>query len=319
MDRNSFEKDLLSGNVTERYLNMSKDELANFFGEDILATVNFGSQNNANHQYDLFEHILRTVDSIDTTGLSEQDILNLKIAAFFHDIGKASVATLNEKTGQTQFIGHAKKSAEIAGKILRDLGYDEQQMQEILLLIEHHDDFMPIENEEMANDTKRISKIIANISKKSDNYLPTISFFKKLARLCMADASAQKDVIEKNGDVVDTKQRRIKRLNDIVKNLPEAIVLAPNDEIEKLEQKKKSIIEGPMPIIKNGKTVNQKQIDLWNAMSLEEKDEKVREIDEQIARLQQEKSRLLEENKTAYPEGEIKLIPGIAGKGNQIN
>ena len=98
MDRKEFESDLLSNNISEKYLNKSNEELEERFGSEFLKTVNYGSQNNINHIYDLFEHILKTVDNLDVSGLSEKDALTIKIAAFFHDIGKPDVAQLNQKT-----------------------------------------------------------------------------------------------------------------------------------------------------------------------------------------------------------------------------
>lgn len=117
-DKAKFEKELLSDEFLKNYLSMPKEELQSRFGNEFLKTVDFGNQNNNNHQYELFEHILRTVDSVDTNGLSEKEALKVRAAAFFHDIGKPDVAQLNEKTGQTQFIGHAKQSASMAKDIL---------------------------------------------------------------------------------------------------------------------------------------------------------------------------------------------------------
>ena len=178
-----FESDLLSGNVAEKYLNMSREELEKIFGSEFLKTVKFGNQNNNSHQYELFEHILRTVDSVNTDKLSEKDALKVKVAAFFHDIGKPNVAQLNEKTGQTQFIGHAKQSADIAKDILGNIGYSEQEIAELCFLIQSHDDFIPIAKKEDITEEK-ISKILESTMKKTENYEPTISDFKKLIALC---------------------------------------------------------------------------------------------------------------------------------------
>ena len=293
MDRKEFENDLLTQNITEKYLNMSKEELGEKFGSEFFKTVDFGDQNNNSHQYELFEHILRTVDSVEGDSLSRDDLLKVKIAAFFHDIGKPDVAQINEKTGQTQYIGHAKKSAEMSKNILEGLGYDEQEISELNFLIQSHDDFIPIAK--MEDITKeRISKVIASIMKKSEDYKPTISDFKKLIELCKADAMAQREVIEKNGEIVDTREDRISRLNSIEKILPEAIILKQENEISKLEKQKIDIQNGPTPIEKKGKIVNQKQIDIWNNMTQEEKDEKKKSFDMQIAELRREEDILLE-------------------------
>ena len=293
MDRKEFESDLLSNNISEKYLNKSNEELEERFGSEFLKTVNYGSQNNINHIYDLFEHILKTVDNLDVSGLSEKDALTIKIAAFFHDIGKPDVAQLNQKTGQTQFIGHAKQSAEIAKDILAKIGYSDEDILQIAFLIQSHDDFIQIsKNEEVTED--RISKILANTMKKSENYQPTISDFEHLIRLCEADAMSQNTVIEKNGEIVDTQKNRIERLEAIKGVLSRALSLKQESEIAKLEKQKQDIINGPSPIEKKGKIVNQKQIDLWNAMTEEEKNEKLNGIDKQITIMQNEIARLLE-------------------------
>ena len=98
MNKKEFEDILGKENITEYFLQLPREELLQTFGEDFLKTVDYGSQNNASHQYDLFEHILRTVDGVQSSNLK------IKVAAFLHDIGKPEVAKLNEKTGQTQFI-----------------------------------------------------------------------------------------------------------------------------------------------------------------------------------------------------------------------
>ena len=293
MDVKEFETDLLSQNVTEKYLNMSRDELEERFGSEFVKTVDFGDQNNNSHQYELFEHILRTVDAIQADRLSKEDTLKVKIAAFFHDIGKPSVAQLNEKTGQTQYIGHAKQSAEIAKEILENIGYSEEEIAELSFLIQSHDDFIPIAKKEDVTE-QRISKVIASITKKSENYTPTISDFRKLIALCKGDAMAQNKLIERNGEVVDTQEARIARLEAIEEILPKAIILKQENEIEKLEKQKNDIQNGPTPIEKKGRIVNQKQIDIWNNMTQEEKDAKKENIERQIEELKKEEANLLE-------------------------
>lgn len=309
IDKAKFEKELLSEDFLKNYLNMPKEELQSRFGSDFLKTVEFGNQNNNSHQYELFEHILRTVDSVDINALSEKDALKVKIAAFFHDIGKPNVAQLNEKTGQTQFIGHAKQSADIAKDILGNLGYTEQEIAELSFLIQSHDDFIPIAKKEDITED-RISKVLASTMKKTENYEPTISDFKKLIVLCKADAMAQNKVIERNGEIIDTQEDRISRLEAIEEILPKAIILKQEKEIEKLEKQKADLQNGPIPIEKNGKIVNQKQIDIWNAMTNEEKEQKAQGIYEQISTLKEEEEKLLEtkeatKDKTGYLSDEV--------------
>ena len=317
MTREEFENELLSGNVAEKFLSMSREELEERFGGEFIKTVDFGNQNNNSHQYELFEHIMRTVDNVEANGLSTEDVLKVKIAAFFHDIGKPNVAQLNEKTGQTQFIGHAKQSAEIAKDILESLGYSKQEIAELNFLIQSHDDFIQIAKLEDVTE-ERIAKVLASSTKKAENYHPSISDFKKLITLCKADAMAQNKVIEKNGEIVDTQEDRIARLETIERILPRAIILQQEKEIAKLEKQKNDLQNGPTPIEKNSKIVNQKQIDMWNAMTNEEKEEKLGNIEAQIAELRTEEKRLLE-TEDKHADKAKKLEASVADSQNLSN
>lgn len=297
MEREEFERELREGNVTEIYLKMTREEIKSRFGEEFLKTVDFGDQNNNSHKYELFEHILRTVDSIDTSKMLEEDALKVKIAAFFHDIGKPEVATINEKTGQTQFIGHAKESSRKAIEILEKMGYNSNEVAEITFLIQCHDDFISIAKKEDVT-PERIAKIVASINKKLENYKPNINDMRNLIALCRADAMAQSEVIEKNGEVVDTRETRIERLDAIEDIMPKSIVLKQEQEIQKLNKQKETLINGPEPKEKNGKIVNQKQIDLWKAKTDEQKQSEMEEIDLKISELKSEEEFLLGNSKS---------------------
>lgn len=100
------------------------------------------AQNNSHHCYDLWEHILRTVEGIKPEGLTDEQFKKLRVAAFFHDIGKPDVATFNPKTGQQVFYGHAQHSVDVAKTVLEGLGYDQEEIEQLDFYIGHHDDFI---------------------------------------------------------------------------------------------------------------------------------------------------------------------------------
>ena len=83
-------------------------------------------QKNAHHCYDLWQHTLHTVASIDVNGLTEEQAKKLKVAAFFHDIGKPDVVGFNPRTNQQNFINHAMHSVDIATHMLEKLGYSKK-------------------------------------------------------------------------------------------------------------------------------------------------------------------------------------------------
>lgn len=118
--REAFEESL--SNPLLYWSGKSKDEIKSLLGEDSSAMVAF-DQRNPHHYYDLFMHSLHTVDALD-----KKASINLRIAAFFHDVGKPQAAM--GKQGRLVFYGHAAKSVEIADPILEQIGYspDERKM-----------------------------------------------------------------------------------------------------------------------------------------------------------------------------------------------
>lgn len=139
--REEFEESLLREDVVEYYLSKTPEELEEEFGTEVSRMVGF-EQKNAHHCYDLWQHTLHTVASIDTTGLTEEQAKKLKVAAFFHDIGKPDVVGFNPRTNQQNFINHAVHSVDIARPVLENLGYSTEEIQQISFYIAHHDDFL---------------------------------------------------------------------------------------------------------------------------------------------------------------------------------
>lgn len=88
-------------------------------------------QSSLYHKEDAFRHTLSVVDS------SKQDLI-VRLAALFHDIGKA--ATRTETNGKIQFLNHAKVGAEIAENILRRFKYSNDIIKKVKKMIMHHMD-----------------------------------------------------------------------------------------------------------------------------------------------------------------------------------
>lgn len=136
-----FEESLLREDVVEYYLSKTPEELERELGPEVARMVGF-EQKNSHHCYDLWEHTLRTVEGISPEGLTPEEFKKLRVAAFFHDIGKPDVSKFNEKTGQQVFYGHAMHSVEVAKPILENLGYNEEEIEQLSFYIGHHDDFI---------------------------------------------------------------------------------------------------------------------------------------------------------------------------------
>lgn len=92
--------------------------------------VNF-SQNTPYHCYDVWEHTLHAIENISAD-------LTLRMTMLLHDSGKPHTYTEDEN-GMGHFPQHAKTSVVIAKEILSRLHYDRKTMEQVLLLVQHHD------------------------------------------------------------------------------------------------------------------------------------------------------------------------------------
>ena len=204
----------------------SKTQLTSLFGE-CFAEMKGYEQKNPHHCYDLLSHTIHTVLAIHKNDLPEKDFVCLRIAALFHDIGKPAVAFW--KNDRQVFYGHAEKSSEIAFNLLSEIGLEQQDIKKIRFFIKHHDDFISFKHkDEFADDGNPHIKLISrdavmskvkSIQEKSaehHEYIPKVKDFKLLFLLCKADAEAQKDVVMQGGNIVDSKENKIKRFEAII-------------------------------------------------------------------------------------------------------
>jgi tRNA nucleotidyltransferase (CCA-adding enzyme) len=84
------------------------------------------------HKYDVWEHTARAVE------LTPNDP-TLRLAVFFHDIGKPSMFTI-DLTGRGHFKLHPEKSAAMTESIMRRMKFDTQSIKTVSLLVRHHDE-----------------------------------------------------------------------------------------------------------------------------------------------------------------------------------
>lgn len=214
MMRERFEHSLI--NPLPFWALKTKDEVSVLIGETTAVMVSFDQQN-PHHCYDLFLHTLHTV-----AGIKETAPALLRVAAFFHDIGKPLAAM--EKQGRLVFYGHAQKSAKVAYPILKEMGYSDAEVKEICFYIKHHDDFISWvlpeeeynrENKYLVPITKKnMQKHIEKFLKKTafDDFQPNKQSWENLLELCYADASAQADLVIQNGTIIDTKEHKLKKI-----------------------------------------------------------------------------------------------------------
>ena len=111
-------------------------------------------QKNRHHCFDVYTHTLKAVEKS-----SQNNIIRL--ALFFHDIGKPSVAHFDEK-GEQHFYSHPKKSAEMTETIMTRLRFDNDTKNKVVTLVRMHDSPIMV-NDMTKPDRKRLKKIMSQI------------------------------------------------------------------------------------------------------------------------------------------------------------
>lgn len=96
---------------------------------EIRDTIDF-DQKNLNHDKDVFEHTLCVVDST-------PPIIQVRLAALFHDIAKPETFTIDEE-GVGHFYGHHELGKEITGKILTRLKASKELISKTETLVKEH-------------------------------------------------------------------------------------------------------------------------------------------------------------------------------------
>ena len=149
--REEFTK-LICGKNAYDVLQEFSDVITVFIPE-IRECVGF-EQKNRHHCFDVYTHTLKAVKK------SSQNSI-IRLALFFHDIGKPSVAHFDEK-GQQHYYGHPKASAEMTEKIMTRLRFDNDTKNKVVTLVKMHDSPIMV-NDMTKPDRKRLKKIMSQI------------------------------------------------------------------------------------------------------------------------------------------------------------
>lgn len=127
--RDEFCKILISENPIDGICHLIQSELMRYIIPEIYPTLKF-NQHNIHHDKDIFWHIMTVVENI-------EPVLDLRLSALLHDIGKPRCFTIGEN-GQGHFYSHHKVSADMSKEILRRLKFDNKTIDKVSLLVYEH-------------------------------------------------------------------------------------------------------------------------------------------------------------------------------------
>lgn len=133
--KEELEKFLLQDDIAEQMI-IHEKEIGERF-PDMKKCIGF-PQNNIHHHLDVYRHTALALSFCNKS-------IDLRLALFLHDIGKP-VCYQDELCGIRHFRGHPVASAQIARKILKELGYDDKYIKKIVTYIRNHDDIVTRRN-----------------------------------------------------------------------------------------------------------------------------------------------------------------------------
>ncbi len=118
-----------------------------------------GVAQNQAHAFDVFEHIMRTVEH----AAKKEFSLPVRLAALFHDIGKPATRRWSDEKKDWTFYGHDVVGAKIAAKIMARLAFPTKISDEVVKLVRWHMFFS--DTEKITNGAVR--RIVTRVGKEN--------------------------------------------------------------------------------------------------------------------------------------------------------
>jgi putative nucleotidyltransferase with HDIG domain len=129
--RDEFIKLVMSKSPANGIFLLLQSKLLSYISEDLLKSVNV-SQNKGGHKYDVFEHIVRSMQYAADQNFS----MEIRIAALFHDIAKPH--TKKESNGKTTFFGHEVVGERVTRVTLENLKFSRETIDYVCKLVRWH-------------------------------------------------------------------------------------------------------------------------------------------------------------------------------------
>jgi len=118
-----------------------------------------GVEQNQAHAYDVWEHLLRTVQHSADKGFE----LDIRLAALFHDIGKPATRRFSRETNQYTFYGHEVVGARMTEKILKNLAFSTKTLEKVVKLVRWHMFFSDTESITLS----AVRRMIVNVGREN--------------------------------------------------------------------------------------------------------------------------------------------------------
>jgi tRNA nucleotidyltransferase (CCA-adding enzyme) len=96
--------------------------------------LGIGMKQTANHKYDVYGHLIRTMQHAADKGYN----LEMRLAALLHDVAKPHTCRLNKSTGWNSFHGHEVVGEKVSREILTRLKFPQELVSRVTILVRWH-------------------------------------------------------------------------------------------------------------------------------------------------------------------------------------
>lgn len=239
---------LLTGKNAENVLLEYSDVISVFIPET-KPCIGF-DQKNEYHIYDVYTHMVKA------TGFAPYN-LTVRLAAFFHDIGKPESFTIDEKGGH--FKGHSEKSRDITEKVLKRLKVDNNTKNLVTELVAQHQRSIIPQRKYVKRVLMKFSPEFFDMlmclmeadtlahSKKAEGNLSVIEQLREIKASVLAEGDCVSlKTLEINGnDLIKAGVTEGKKIGEILKTLLEKVIDGglENDREKLMEEVKKHLAE----------------------------------------------------------------------------
>jgi len=151
--RDEFAKIILSDNPKNGIEMLREAKLLKYIVPELEAGIGVGQPQA--HMYDVWEHLLRTLQHSADKGYD----LEMRLSALFHDIGKPKTKNFSRETNQPTFYGHEVVGSRETRKILERMKFSRATIEKVTKLVRWHMFFADPEQISLAG----VRRMVANV------------------------------------------------------------------------------------------------------------------------------------------------------------
>ena len=155
--RDEFCKIIMSKDAIKAFIYMNKIDVLQYITIHLKESVNV--KQNGCHAYDVFEHLIRSLQC----AVDKNYSLEIRLAALFHDIGKPSTRVFSKEKNDFTFYNHEVVGTKMVKSILNDLKFSHETIDKVVKLVRWHMFFS--DTEQITHSAVR--RMIANVGREN--------------------------------------------------------------------------------------------------------------------------------------------------------